>query len=127
MLAFASTDGDRRQSRRQPALDGSFIIFDNHQTVIGRILDISAGGIACQIGGCDLPTWTDRVTIISYHGQGQPLELTDVPLADVRYRQEMRLADDVCYLRLGLQFGPLSPSQRGRIHRFARAASQPAA
>jgi len=118
MLAFAATDGERRQSRRQPALEGSFVIFDNHQTVVGRILDISADGIACQVGGCTDPPCPERVTIVGYHGRGETLELADIPLAEIRYHQKVRLADDLYGLRLGLRFGPLSPSQRGIIHRF---------
>lgn len=127
MLASAAAQGDRRQSRRLPALEGSFIIFDNHQAVVGRILDISAHGIACQIGGCAEPSFPDRVTIVGYHGHGQTLELTDIPLADVRYQHEVRLNDELCCLRLGLRFGPLSPAQRSRIQRFAQAHIQASA
>ncbi len=121
MLATAATGRDRRQSRRLPALEGSFIIFDHHQAIVGRILDISVHGIACQVGGCTEFAFPERVTIVGYHGHGQTLEVAGVPLAGVRYQQQVRLNDHLCCLRLGLRLGPLSPAQRSRIHRFAQA------
>lgn len=120
MESYRREQKDRRRFRRMPARDGCFVIFNNHRSLVGRIVDIGCGGLRCLING-SLSSLGERGTLslVGYQKAEQVISLLDLPLESFKEENSLtKVSHRLTNIRL--TFGPLSPQQRSRLALFFR-------
>ena len=117
MTATSLSSSERRKSQRRNAKGKVFVLFDQHRTKIGQLVDISKEGLCCI--ALQMPH-LENIAVISLVAYGEEQEysvIQSIPLHDMQLEASDSLRKT---LKIRLHFATLSHPQRRALEAFLR-------
>ncbi len=110
---------ERRNSPRYRVRDGIFAHVASGMKALGRVLDVSEGGLSIEYLA-DEETPQDEGVLLSLFGRGGRFYLENVPLKTVSDYEIPREYDFsvVTVRRMGMAFGEMEPDQKKQLYGF---------
>lgn len=112
---------ERRQYPRYPVQDTVFVTFNPDFTKLGRIKDISKGGIAFEyilFDVCNVPSPQEQFVKIDIFKHDRSISLSEIPckiIYDVRIKNDSNPFSSIETRCTGLQFNGISEEQSRKL------------
>ena len=117
MASLSLSSNERRKSQRRNAKGKIFVLFDQHRTQIGQLIDICQEGLCCI--AMKIPH-LKNVTVISLAAYGEEEEYSVIQSIPLHEMQLETSDSGKKVLKIRLHFATLSKAQRRALAAFLR-------
>ena len=108
---------ERRKDKRFLVRNGAFVTLGSSDSVVGRIIDVSMGGLTFYCVDCQRPSL--KATELEIFVTGNAFRLGEVPCQSIWDLTLPEVAPSSLHTKqCGVQFGDLTPYQKSQLEHF---------